>query len=186
MGRWQPGAQGRLQHAAMELFGERGYDRVTVAEIADRAGLTERTFFRHFADKREVLFAGQDDFHAVILEALDAAPPELGALPAVVLGLEATGRWLDDERRPHSRARQEVIDAHPELQERELIKLARAGTAMAEVLRGRGVPDGEAVLAADVGVAAYRLAFARWVLDDEHDLPWHLRAAVEVLRAVVA
>jgi AcrR family transcriptional regulator len=187
MGRWQPGAQGRLQHAAMELIAERGYDRVTVAEIAERAGLTERTFFRHFTDKREVLFAGQEQFHAVILEALAATPVEMDALAAVVAGIAATGRWLDDERRPSSRARQAVIDAHPELQERELIKLTRVSTAIAEVLRRRGVPDGEAALAADAGIAAFRLAFTAWVADPgEHDLPWHLDAAVEALRRVVA
>ena len=187
MGRWQPGAQGRLQQAAMELISERGYDRVTVAEIAAHAGLTERTFFRHFADKREVLFAGQEQFGAMIVEGVTAAPAELAPLPAVVAGLTATGRWLDDERRPASRARQEVIDAHPELQERELIKLARVSAAMAEVLRGRGVPDGEAALAADVGIAAYRQAFTAWTADPgQHDLAWHLDAAVEALRAVVA
>jgi AcrR family transcriptional regulator len=187
MGRWQPGAQGRLQQAAMELITERGYDRVTVAEIAERAGLTERTFFRHFADKREALFAGQEQFAAVVVDALAAAPAELTPLEAVVVGLAASGTWLDDERRPGSRARQGVIDAHPELQEREGIKLARVSAAMATTLRERGVGPAEAVLAAEAGMAAFRLAFARWVDDPgEHDLPWHLDAAVEALRAVVA
>ncbi|MEJ2869583.1 helix-turn-helix domain-containing protein [Actinomycetospora sp. OC33-EN08] len=187
MGRWQPGAQGRLQQAAMELITERGYDRVTVAEIAARAGLTERTFFRHFADKREVLFAGQDRFAEAIVAGLVATPPDVAPLEAVVRGLEASGTWLDDERRPGSRARQDVIDAHPELQERELIKLARVASTMAAALRDRGVDEGEAVLAADAGMAAFRLAFTRWVADDgEHDLAWHVRAAVAVLRTVVA
>ncbi|MDL5154528.1 TetR/AcrR family transcriptional regulator [Actinomycetospora termitidis] len=186
MGRWQPGAQGRLQQAAMELITERGYDRVTVAEIAERAGLTERTFFRHFADKREALFAGQDQFGESILAGLAAAPPDVSPLEAAVRGVEAAGTWLDDERRPGARARQAVIDAHPELQERELIKLARVSAAMAAALRDRGVDEGEAVLAADAGMAVFRLAFTRWVADDgEHDLPWHVRSALEVLRAVV-
>lgn len=186
MGRWQPGAQGRLQQAAMELIGERGYDRVTVAEIAARAGLTERTFFRHFADKREVLFAGGEQFSAVVVAGLEAAPAALSPLEAVVAGLAASGQWLDDERRPGSRVRQEVIDAHPELQERELIKLAGVSAAMAASLQGRGVGRDEAVLAADAGMAAYRLAFTRWVTDPgTHDLAWHLDAAVEALRAVV-
>ncbi|WP_026204582.1 TetR/AcrR family transcriptional regulator [Actinomycetospora chiangmaiensis] len=187
MGRWQPGAQGRLQQAAMELIVERGYDGVTVAEIAERAGLTERTFFRHFADKREVLFAGQEQFAAGVVEALTAAPPQLTPLEAVVAGLAAAGTWLNDERRAGSRVRQGVIDAHPELQERELIKLARVAAAMATSLQERGVGHAEAVLAAEAGMAAFRLAFTRWVDDPgEHDLPWHLDAAVEGLRAVVA
>src|ERR1700710_505998 len=99
MGRWQPDAQGRLQHAAMELFTEQGYDRTTVADIAGRAGLTERTFFRHFADKREVLFAGQDRFVALIVDSLTAAPTDLSPLDAVVTGLTATTEWFYDERR---------------------------------------------------------------------------------------
>ncbi|GAA4853932.1 TetR family transcriptional regulator [Actinomycetospora corticicola] len=187
MGRWQPGAQGRLQQAAMALIVERGYDRVTVAEIAERAGLTERTFFRYFADKREILFAGQEQFNDVVVGALAGAPAELGPLEAVLRGLAASGSWLDDERRPGSRARQEIIDAHPELQERELIKLARASAAMATTLQERGVARDEAVLAAEAGMAAFRLAFTAWVADPgEHDLAWHLDAAVEALRAVVA
>src|SRR3978361_1703155 len=114
MGRWVPGAPGRLQRAAFELFAERGFEQATVAEIAARAGLTERTFFRHFADKREVLFAGQDALTAQIVEALADAPAELSALDAAVIAVEASAEVLGD-RPDGPRARQVVIDAHPEL-----------------------------------------------------------------------
>src|SRR3954451_15144072 len=122
MGRWSPGAQGRLQRAAFELFAERGFEQTTVAEIAARAELTERTFFRHFTDKREVLFAGQDELRAVVVAALDAAPAELSALDAGVTAVEATAGFFPG-RPDGPRARQAVIDAHPELRERELIKM---------------------------------------------------------------
>ena len=187
MGRWQPGAQERLQHAAMELIVERGYDRTTVAEIAESAGLTERTFFRYFADKREVLFAGQDHFTALIVDALTASRTDLAPFDAVVTGLTATTVFFDDERRAGARARQDVIEAHPELQERELIKMTRLSAAMARALRDRGTAEPAAALAAAAGVAAFRLAFAQWVADrDSHDLGWHIRSAVDELRTVTA
>ena len=185
MSRWQPGAGGRLQRAAMELISERGYDRTTVAEIAERAGLTERTFFRYFADKREVLFAGQDQFVALVVDALTAAPPDAAPLDAVVAGLEATTAWFDDARRASARARQHVIDAHPELQERELIKMAGLSAAIARALRERGASGSAAALAAAAGVAAFLLAFGAWVADpDGNDLGSHIRSAVADLRAV--
>ena len=171
----------------MELIAERGYDRATVADIAERAGLTERTFFRHYADKREVLFAGQDRFVALIVDALTAAPSDLRPLEAVLTGLTATTAWFDDERRGPARARQNVIDAHPELQERELIKMAGLSAAMTRALRDRGLSESTAALAAAAGVAAFRLAFAQWVTEwDGHDLEWHIRSAVDDLRTITA
>ena len=79
MGRWEPNARGRLEQAAMELYLERGFDQTTVAEIAERAGLTERTFFRHFADKREVLFAGAGALQELLVSAVAGAPDSGGA-----------------------------------------------------------------------------------------------------------
>src|SRR5271167_508263 len=114
MARWKPDAPGRLQQAALALYAEQGYDRTTVAEIAARAGLTERTFFRHFADKREVLFDGADRFQAAIVDPVDAAPPSATALDAVGAGIEAAGSVLpalELVRRRHA-----VILASPELQ----------------------------------------------------------------------
>ncbi|RKT82547.1 TetR/AcrR family transcriptional regulator [Saccharopolyspora antimicrobica] len=186
MGRWQPDAEGRLQRAALELIADRGYDRITVTEIAASAGLTERTFFRYFADKREVLFAGQDQFIALVVDALVAAPPDLAPLEAIVTAFGATTAWFD-ERRALARSRQGAIDAHPDLQERELAKIAKLSAAMAQALRDRGASEPQAALAAAAGVAAFRFGFAQWLADaDEHDLESHILSAVEDLRKVTA
>jgi AcrR family transcriptional regulator len=162
MSRWEPDARGRLEQAAAELFAERGFDQTTVADIAARAGLTERTFFRHFADKREVLFSGQDAFQDSVVGAVAAAPGTATPLEAVAAGLEAAGNALQG-RAKLAPQRQAIIDAHPDLQERELIKLAKVGTAVAATLRERGVAEPGATLAADTGIAVLRIAFARWL-----------------------
>src|SRR5579871_7010214 len=120
MGRWEPDAGGRLARAAMELFGEHGYDQTTVAEIAERAGLTERTFFRHFADKREVLFAGGEALTDLLVRAVSGAPDSATPMEAAAAGLDAIGALLQ-ERHDFARKRSRIIAATPELQERELI-----------------------------------------------------------------
>lgn len=186
MGRWPPDAEGRLQHAALQLIAEQGYDRTTVAAIAAQAGLTERTFFRYFADKPEVLFAGQDRFIVQVADALTAAPPNLAPLEAIVTGLAAVTAWFE-ERRVLARTRQGTIDAHPDLQERELAKMARLSAAIARALRERGTSESAAALAAEAGVAAFRLAFAQWLAGpDGHDLDSYIRSAVDELRRVTA
>src|SRR4051794_6031684 len=123
MGRWQPDAQGRLQEAALALYGERGFDQTTVAEIAERAGLTKRTFFRYFTDKREVLFWGADALQELIVPAVAAAPASTPPLEAVTKARDAAAE-IFEERREGAMRRQLIITANPELQERELIKLA--------------------------------------------------------------
>src|SRR5580658_3651572 len=123
MGRWEPDARGRLGRAALDLYGERGFDQTTVAEIAARAGLTERTFFRHFSDKREVLFSGAGALQQLLVEAVAAAPAPAAPIEAVAAGLAAAGAALE-QRREFARRRQAVINANAELRERELIKLA--------------------------------------------------------------
>jgi AcrR family transcriptional regulator len=170
--------------AALELFGERGYDATTVAEIAERAGLTKRTFFRYFADKREVLFRGGEDLQALIVSAVAAAPAEASPLDAVAAGLDAAaGRFAD--LREHSARRQRIIAAHPELQERERIKLAVLAAAVADALRARGVGDPAAILAAEAGVAVFRVAFARWVEpENARDLAQLMGDSLDELRAV--
>src|SRR5216683_5817416 len=140
MSRWEPNARGRLEQAALELYIERGFEQTTVAEIAKRAGLTERTFFRYFADKREVLFAGAGSLQDFLVGTLASAPDSAAPIDAVALALEAAGALLQ-ERREYARQRQAVIAANAELQERELIKLASLSAALAATLRQRGVPD---------------------------------------------
>jgi AcrR family transcriptional regulator len=186
MGRWEPNARGRLEQAAMELYLERGFEPTTVAEIARRAGLTERTFFRHFSDKREVLFAGAAALQDFLVTALASAPDSAAPLDAVAAALEAAGD-LFQERRDYARQRQAVIDANAELRERELIKLASLASAMAGVLRQRGVPDAAASLAAEAGIAVFRIAFERWIRESSQgDLPRYIRESLGELRAVTA
>lgn len=181
MSRWPLNPRGRLEQAAMDLFVERGYDQTTVAEIAARAGLTERTFFRHFSDKREVLFQGGEILQAAMVQALAAAPPEATALGAIRAALGALAE-LFDGRHARAQLRQGVIDAHPELQEREVAKTARMARALAEGLRERGVSDPDARLAADTGIAVFRSAFAQWVHGDSGDMP---KAMEECFSALV-
>ena len=164
MSRWEPNARGRLEQAAAELFADRGYDHTTVADIAARAGLTERTFFRHFADKREVLFSGQEQFQDAFVSAVAAAPATATPVAAVEAGLDAAGNLLQS-RAELAPQRQAIIDTHPDLQERELIKMARLGTAVAAALRARGVAEPAATLAAETGIAVLRIAFARWLAE---------------------
>jgi AcrR family transcriptional regulator len=161
MTRWEPNARGRLELAALELYGERGYDQTTVAEIAKRAGLTERTFFRYFADKREVLFHGAAMLEERLVQGIQDAPPALSPLDAVGAAL-ATAAGPLEESRDFVLRRQAIIMANPELQERELIKLAALAVALADALRRRGVPDPAASLAAEAGVAVFKVAFLRW------------------------
>jgi AcrR family transcriptional regulator len=138
MSRWEPNARGRLAKAALELYSERGYEQTTVAEIAKRAGLTERTFFRHYADKREVLFDGSSAMRELFVAAVAEAPKSAAPIDAMAAGLEAVSKVFAG-RREHSLRRQAVIAANSELQERELIKLASISAALADALRRRGV-----------------------------------------------
>ncbi|MEU2347080.1 TetR family transcriptional regulator [Modestobacter sp. NPDC049651] len=166
MPRWESGSRERLQQAALELFETRGFDGVTVAEIAAAAGLTERTFFRYFADKREVLFAGQDDFERQFLTAL-AGAPDGDPMTIATAALAGGAAFLPAERRPWSRARQRVVDAHPALRERELLKLSALAAALTRALTERGVGPVPAALAAESAVTVFRTAFAAWIADGE-------------------
>jgi AcrR family transcriptional regulator len=185
MGRWQPDSRGRLQEAALALYSERGFDQTTAAQIAARAGLTERTFFRHFADKREVLFGGSALLQERIVTGVAEAPAEDGPLAAVACGLAAAAAMLGEFRRDLSRQRHAVIAANPELRERELAKLADYSATVATALRRRGVGEPQASLAADAGMTVLRVALERWSSGDEdRDLADVMRDAMAELRAV--
>ncbi|HWK29196.1 MAG TPA: helix-turn-helix domain-containing protein [Solirubrobacter sp.] len=187
MGRWEPNARGRLAEAAMALYGERGFEQTTVAEIAERAGLTERTFFRHFADKREVLFSGSEELRSALVDAVESAPASAAPLAAVVAALAQVGDTFFAGRRDHSRRRQAIIDANAELRERELIKLATLASALAGALRRRGVPGPVASLAAETGIAVFKVAFERWVAAaSEGSLAGLVRETADQLSAVAA
>jgi AcrR family transcriptional regulator len=187
MGRWAPNARGRLERAALELYGEHGFDSTTVAEIAERAGLTERTFFRHFADKREVLFFGVAALQAFLVNEVDNGPASAAPLEVITSALDAAAVAFFEERRDFARQRQAIIAANAELQERELIKLAALSAGLAAALRRRGVSDPAASLAAEAGIAVLRIAFGAWAADgDELTLSEHIRAAADELRVVTS
>ena len=170
----------------MELYAERGFDQTTVAEIAERAGLTERTFFRHFADKREVLFGGAGQLQELMASAVAGAPDTASPIDAVAAGLQAAGAVLQ-ERRAFARQRQSIIAANSELREREIMKLASLAAALADTLRARGVEEPAASLTAELGMAVFRIAFERWVeAEKEQDLPKVMRETLDELAALTA
>jgi AcrR family transcriptional regulator len=178
-------ARRRLQQAALELYRERGFDQTTTAEIAARAGVNERTFFRHFPDKREVLFDGQPALRAALMQAVAEAPEGLQPLEILFCAFRKAGRILEDNR-PFSEPRLEVIAATPALRERELAKAASLTDAVAEALRQRDVADRLAGLAAQTGWAAFHQAAQAWIDDPSQSLDAHLLQAFDDLHALSA
>ncbi|GLW71558.1 TetR family transcriptional regulator [Kitasatospora phosalacinea] len=168
----------------MELYQEHGFDRTTTAEIAARAGVNERTFFRHFPDKREVLFDGEADLRAVLVRAVTEAPDGLPPLD-VLLRAFRTAEPVLERNRPFAEPRLRVIAATPALRERDLAKAAALGDALAEALRQRGVADRSAALAAVAGWAAFHQAVRSWIDTPASRLNVHLRRAFDDLRALL-
>lgn len=186
VGRWEPDSRGRLEQAALALYSEHGFENTTVAEIAERAGLTERTFFRHFTDKREVLFGGAGTLQGYLVGAIAGAPESATPIDAVAVAFEAV---CDSFQKHHdySRQRQAIIAASAELRERELIKLASLASAIAGALRQRGVGDRAATLSAEAGVAVFKVAFEHWVDEaNEITLSKLIRESLDELKAVTA
>lgn len=170
----------------MELYQTRGFENTTVAEIAERAGLSERTFFRHYADKREVLFAGSAQLRELLVGLVIGAAPSLPPIDAITAALAGAGAVFEP-RRALARQRQAIIAANPELQERELIKLAKLGAALARALHDRGVNEPAATLAAEAGIAVFRVGFDRWSGgSDERSLSEIIRETADELRAVTS
>lgn len=187
MPRWDPQAAQRLQAAAIDLFLELGYENVTVAQVAERAGLTRRTFSRYFADKRDVLFAGSDQLPPALASAVLAADPALSPYAALVTALAGVGAALADRVAPIAAQRRAVVAASPELQERGRTKFADVADALAEALGKRGVDAANARLLASVGVAIFQCGFDRWVDDpDAAGLPMRIREAADQLAGAVA
>jgi AcrR family transcriptional regulator len=186
MTRWEPDAAGRLMKAAITLFAEQGYEETTVAEIAERAGLTKRTFFRYFSDKREVLFSGSEELGDLWLGAVTAAPAEATPFAVVTAGFDPVAEMFI-ERHDFARTRSRIIEANPELKERELIKLQTLADAIKAALIDRGVLANAAVLAAQAGVTVFHVAFASWVQQDDPTAFRRLMdESVQELRSVTA
>jgi AcrR family transcriptional regulator len=186
MVRWQPETRTRLEAAALALYGERGFESTTVAEIAARAGTTERTFFRYFADKREVLFSGAGALQDLLVGAVADAPGDATPIDVVLVALEAAGAMLG-QRREFATERHAVISASAELRERELIKLATLADALANALCQRGVAPLVATLSAEAGIAVFKVAFERWVDPaNRRELAELMRTSLDELKAVTA
>ncbi|MEZ0110944.1 AcrR family transcriptional regulator [Catenulispora sp. EB89] len=185
MPRWEPSAEDRLRESALALFLERGYENVTVSDITDHAGLTRRTFSRYFADKRDVLFVGSERLPAVISQAVRDADPALGPAEALIAGLADTAALLAKQV-PRSPERRRVVAGSTELRERELGKFVAVTDALAETLRARGATEVGARMLAEVGVAVFRAAFARWTEEpDGADFPVYImEAASELIGAL--
>ncbi len=174
-------ARDRLERAALELYRERGYDQTTAADIAARAGLTARTFFRHFADKREVLFNTETGLREEMAQALAAVPEGERPLAAVLQAFRSMAPGLE-ESRPLAEARHRVIAQTPALQERELAKAAAMSVIVAEALRERGVPDWRATLLAHISVAALGHVIHTWTADPSSDFEALISRAFEEMR----
>ena len=174
----------RLQNAALALFDERGYERTTAAEIARRAGVTERTFFRAFPDKREVLFEGEAVLRAALAASIAEAPQELEPLEVLFRAFRALRPMLEANR-PFAEPRHRLISATPALHERELAKIAALTDGLAEALRSRGVPELRADLAARAGMAAFVQATIAWLDDPGTGLGERLDLAFDQLGALL-
>ncbi|GAA5064997.1 AcrR family transcriptional regulator [Thermocatellispora tengchongensis] len=189
MARWQPDTPQRLVVAAVDLFIEQGYDATTVAQIAERAGVTKSTFFRHFSDKRELLVAGQETLSRLLAEGIAEAPADASPLQAVAAGLERASTALGPASRELAPRLKAAVAASTELQERDALKSVGLAAAMTAALVARGVPDPTAHLAAELGVLAFKRGYAQWSESDRDDargLAHHALAALQDLRAATA
>jgi AcrR family transcriptional regulator len=189
MARWQPGATQRLVVAAVDLFTEQGYDATTVAQIAERAGVTKSTFFRHFSDKRELLVAGQETLSRLLAEGITEAPADASPLEAVAVGLERASSAMGPVNRELGPRLKAAVAASTELQERDALKNVGLAAAMTAALVARGVADPTAHLAAELGVLAFKRGYTRWSEGDRDDasgLAQHTLAALEDLRTAAA
>ena len=181
MARWEPGARERLVLAALDLFVEQGYDATTVAQIAESAGVTKSTFFRHFPDKRELLVVGQEALSRLLAEGIAEAPAEAGPLDAVAVGLTRASEAMGPVVREIGPRLKVAIAASTELQERDALKSVGLAAAMTTALAERGVPEMTAALAGELGVLAFKRGYAAWVENDRLDFGAH---ALEALRAL--
>lgn len=185
MSRWEPGARERIVKAAVDLFTEQGYDETTVAQIADRAGITRSTFFRYFPDKRDVLAAGQETLSGLLVQGISQAPPGVGALDAVASGLRLVSTAMGPTSREMAPRLEAAVAANAELQERQALKIVGLAAAMTSALVERGFSEATAQVAAELGVLAFKRGFADWSAadaDEDADLARYALDALDELR----
>ena len=185
MSRWAPDARERLESAALELFAENGYEQTTVAQIADRAGLNRATFFRHFADKREVLFGSEDHLAELFAGGIRAAPPGASLAELLRAALVAVGVEMTPQQRAKAVYRVRVLAASIEVQERGLLKRTRIAAAVRSGLIERGVDELAARLGAEVALLAFSIAVEGWVRSDDQPFEVHAENAVRAVQASV-
>jgi AcrR family transcriptional regulator len=190
MPRWKPDARERLVEAALDLFTEQGYDETTVAQIAERAGLTRSTFFRHFSDKRELLSAGQEMLSALLAEGIAAAPDDATPLEAVGAGLDRAAGAMTEFNRGIGPRMHAAIESNEELRARNAMKSIGLAATMAEALQRRGAAESVAQVAAELGVLAFGIGYRRWSDPARDEAPGELvtytRAAFAELRVAAA
>src|ERR1700722_19712006 len=187
MSRWAPNARERLETAALDLFAENGYEETTVAQIADRAGLNRATFFRHFADKREVLFGGEDVLAGLFAGAIRAAALDATLIECLQAAFAAAEVAMTRRQRAKAAQRVQVVAVNSELQERGLLKHARIAGSISAALRERGADELTARLGAGAGMLAFAIAVERWMkADNDEPFPRHAAAALSDLQARLA
>lgn len=186
MSRWAPDARERLETAALDLFVENGYEETTVAQIADRAGLNRATFFRHFTDKREVLFGGEDVLTGLFGDGIRGAAPDATVTDCLRAAFTAADAVMTAQQRTKAGKRMRMVAANTEVQERGLLKHARIAGSIGAALRARGVDELTARLAAEMGTLAYRIAVERWMASDDQPFSRHAAAALSELQTRAA
>lgn len=189
MARWEPGARERIVLAAVDLFTEQGYDATTVAQIAERAGITKSTFHRYFPDKRELLAAGQETLSRLLAEGIAEAPEGSSPLEAVAAGLERASSGMGQMNRDLGPRLKAAVAASAELRERNALKNVGLAAAMTDALLARGVPDPTARLAGELGVLAFKRGYAAWSEGDRDatdDLAPYTLTALDELRLASA
>jgi AcrR family transcriptional regulator len=185
--RWQPNARGRLERAALELFTEQGFAETTVPQITARAGLTTRTFFRYFADKREVLFAVEAELPALVEGLMAEAPASLSPIMVIAEGLEAVAATRFEGQREYLRTHRAVVQADESLRERELRKLSVLSEAICRGFLNRGVDELTATLAAQIAVTVFSVSLTRWLdHDDGPPLSEIIHDTLGALRSIAA
>jgi AcrR family transcriptional regulator len=164
MGRWAPGVAGRLRDAAIELFSVDGFDLVTVEQIAAAAGVTQRTFFRYFPTKEDVLFAEGDDIVAELRTGLAAAPRTASPATMLLAAMTSLAEALEP-RRNENRRRAHIIRSVAALRERELLKQHYIALELVDEFVSRGIPRPRASMLAGVGMVVFQSAHSAWVTD---------------------
>jgi AcrR family transcriptional regulator len=182
--RWAPDARERLEAAALDLFAENSYEETTVAQIADRAGLNRATFFRHFSDKREILFGGEDRLAELFTAGIRSAAPDGTVSECLRAAFVSADVAMTEEQRVKTARRALVVASNVEVQERGLLKHARIARAISAALRERGIDELSARLGSEIGLLAFSVGVEHWLQSRTNEsFSHHAAAALDELQA---